>query len=190
MKDRPNTDYEPLTDRETVTPGDRVRLTRVPSRMRRGAFDDEPEDRLGRVDDVVKETTHLGPSSTMEQELAIVKTDDGDESRVSLGAVNKQLDADSGGVSLIPLEEPGGDSGGGFGGGLFRGPSSPTDIGRTDSGRFDRPDTDPDVDPAPVARDRDSGRFGLDPFDITSSTVGTSSDELFGDFDSGDLGRR
>ena len=66
------------------------------------------------------------------------------------------------------------------GGSAFRGPTTPTDIGRTGTGRFDRPDTDPDVDPAPVARDDRSGRFGLDPFDIGSSTVGTSADELFG----------
>ena len=69
----------------------------------------------------------------------------------------------------------------GPGSGAFRGPTAPTDIGRTGTGRFDRPDTDPDVDPAPVARDDRSGRFGLDPFDIGSSTVGTSSDEQFGD---------
>ena len=63
---------------------------------------------------------------------------------------------------------------------IFRGPTTPTDIGRTGTGRFDRPDTDPDVDPAPIARDDRTGRFGLDPFDITSSTAGVSVDTTFG----------
>ena len=64
---------------------------------------------------------------------------------------------------------------------IFRGPTTPTDIGRTGTGRFDRPDTDPAVDPQPIARDKSTGRFGLDPFDIGASLGGLgSTDEQFG----------
>ena len=66
--------------------------------------------------------------------------------------------------------------------GVFsRGVRKPTDIGRTETGRFDRPDTDPAVDPQPIARDKSTGRFGLDPFDIGASLGGLgSTDEQFG----------
>jgi len=64
---------------------------------------------------------------------------------------------------------------------IFRGPTTPTDIGRTETGRFDRPDTDPAVDPQPIARDKSTGRFGLDPFDIGASLGGLGgTDEEFG----------
>ena len=67
--------------------------------------------------------------------------------------------------------------------GVFsRGVRKPTDIGRTETGRFDRPDTDPAVDPQPIARDKSTGRFALDPFDIGASLGGLgSTDEQFGD---------
>ena len=66
--------------------------------------------------------------------------------------------------------------------GVFsRGVRKPTDIGRTETGRFDRPDTDPAVDPQPIARDKSTGRFALDPFDIGASLGGLgSTDEQFG----------
>ena len=63
-----------------------------------------------------------------------------------------------------------------------RGPTTPTDIGRTGEGRFDRPDTDPDVEPDSIARNQQTGRFSVDPFDISSSLIGTSTDDLFRDF--------
>jgi len=54
-----------------------------------------------------------------------------------------------------------------------RGPSRPTDIGRESDGEFARPDTRPDVDPAPIARESNTGEFGLDPFDIGTASAGT-----------------
>ena len=54
----------------------------------------------------------------------------------------------------------------------------PTDIGRTPTGQFDRPDRDPGVSPESIARDTQTGRFELDPFDITSGGTGESV-ELF-----------
>lgn len=61
-----------------------------------------------------------------------------------------------------------------------RGPTTPTDIGREPDGEFARPETAPDIEPAPVARKQRTGEFGLDPFDITSSTAGASLDTTFG----------
>jgi hypothetical protein len=67
-----------------------------------------------------------------------------------------------------------------MGGGTLRGPSRPTDIGRDEGGEFERPETAPDVEPAPIARDRESGRFGIDPFDFTAGGVGRSVSLLGG----------
>lgn len=65
---------------------------------------------------------------------------------------------------------------------IFRGTTSPTDIGRTDRGTFDRPDTDPDVEPQPIARNNETGRFGLDPFDIGASLSGVGrTDQQLGE---------
>jgi len=59
-----------------------------------------------------------------------------------------------------------------------------TDIGREADGQFNRPDTNPDIRSAPIAREDRSGRFGLDPFDIGTSTAGSGgTNEQFGRFD-------
>ena len=57
---------------------------------------------------------------------------------------------------------------------LFETPVAPqaTDIGRRESGRFDRRHTDPDISTEPIARDQQSGRFQVDPFDITPGYEG------------------
>jgi hypothetical protein len=55
-----------------------------------------------------------------------------------------------------------------------RGPSQPTDIGREADGEFARPESAPDIEPAPVARETETGEFGLDPFDLTSEFTTSS----------------
>ena len=57
---------------------------------------------------------------------------------------------------------------------LFETPVAPqaTDIGRRESGRFDRRHTEPDSSTEPIARDQQTGRFQLDPFDITPGYEG------------------
>jgi hypothetical protein len=57
-----------------------------------------------------------------------------------------------------------------------RGPSRPTDIGRESDGEFARPERAADIEPAPIARESNTGEFGLDPFDLTSGGVGESVD--------------
>lgn len=67
--------------------------------------------------------------------------------------------------------------GGGSPGGTFaRGPTTPTDIGRESDGEFARPERAADIEPAPIARESNTGEFGLDPFDLTSGGVGESVD--------------
>lgn len=61
------------------------------------------------------------------------------------------------------------------------GPQRRTDIGREPDGEFGRPETDPEIAPAPIARDNESGKFGLDPFDLTSGGVGDKLDLFDGD---------
>jgi hypothetical protein len=63
-------------------------------------------------------------------------------------------------------------------GSVFRGPTTPTNIGREADGEFARPERDPDVQPAPIARNTRNGQFGLDPFDLTSGGTGESLDLL------------
>lgn len=59
------------------------------------------------------------------------------------------------------------------GGGFFtQSPTQPTDIGREADGEFARPESSPDIAPAPIDRDAGTGRFGLDPFDITAGVGG------------------
>lgn len=64
-------------------------------------------------------------------------------------------------------------------GNVFRGPTKPTNIGRERDGEFARPESDPEITPAPVARNTRNGQFGLDPFDLSSGGTGESL-ELFG----------
>ncbi len=60
-------------------------------------------------------------------------------------------------------------------------PTKPTDIGRGATGRFDRPESEPDIEPQPIARNTKTGRFGLDPFDLTSGGTGESVELFTGD---------
>ena len=57
---------------------------------------------------------------------------------------------------------------------LFDGPVAPqaTDIGRRASGRFDRTHREPDISTEPIAREQQTGRFQVDPFDITPGYEG------------------
>jgi len=66
-------------------------------------------------------------------------------------------------------------------GGEVRGVARPTDIGREADGEYARPESAPDIAPAPVARNTRNGEFGLDPFDLTSGGVGESVELLGGD---------
>lgn len=60
-------------------------------------------------------------------------------------------------------------------------PTQPTDIGREADGEFARPESAPDIAPAPIDRDRKSGRFGLDPFDVPfGKGTGDTAENLFG----------
>lgn len=65
-------------------------------------------------------------------------------------------------------------------GGEARGAIEPTDIGREPDGEYARPESAPDIEPAPIAREQRTGEFGLDPFDLTSSTAGVGVDTTFG----------
>ena len=57
---------------------------------------------------------------------------------------------------------------------LFDAPVAPqaTDIGRRSSGRFDRRHTEPEISTEPIAREQQTGRFQVDPFDITPGYEG------------------
>ena len=60
-------------------------------------------------------------------------------------------------------------------------PTQPTDIGREADGEFARPESSPDIAPAPIDRDRKTGRFGLDPFDVPfGKGTGDTAENLFG----------
>jgi len=60
-------------------------------------------------------------------------------------------------------------------------PTQPTDIGREADGEFARPESSPDIAPAPIDRDRKTGEFGIDPFDMTAGGgVLDSAENLFG----------
>ena len=63
-------------------------------------------------------------------------------------------------------------------------PTQPTDIGREADGEFARPESDPDIRPAPIDRSRKTGRFGTDPFDLGSGLLddqGGADDITFGE---------
>lgn len=60
--------------------------------------------------------------------------------------------------------------------GEVRGVPRPTDIGRQRDGEYARPETAPDIQPAPVARNTQTGEFGIDPFDITNVSTGQDTD--------------
>ena len=69
-------------------------------------------------------------------------------------------------------------------GGEIRGPVRQTDIGREADGEFARPDSAPDVRHAPIARQDNTGEFGIDPFDLTPGYEGAPTDGFenpFGD---------
>ena len=57
---------------------------------------------------------------------------------------------------------------------LFDGSVAPqaTDIGRRSSGRFDRTHREPEISTEPIAREQQTGRFQVDPFDITPGYEG------------------
>ena len=57
---------------------------------------------------------------------------------------------------------------------LFDGSVAPqaTDIGRRASGRFDRTHREPDISTEPIAREQQTGRFQVDPFDLTPGYEG------------------
>lgn len=56
--------------------------------------------------------------------------------------------------------------------GLFEtSPTQPTDIGREPDGEFARPEQDPDIRPAPIDRSTETGRFGVDPFDLSTGVL-------------------
>jgi hypothetical protein len=60
-------------------------------------------------------------------------------------------------------------------------PTQPTDIGREADGEFARPESSPNIEPAPIDRDRKTGEFGIDPFDMTAGGgVLDSAENLFG----------
>jgi hypothetical protein len=112
----------------------------------------------------------LAASRFLEQEQGL----DFDEARSAVESGQPDLDtADSAVSNLV--------SGGVMGGGTLRGPAAPTDIGRGRDGEFQRPESAPDIEPAPISRNRKSGEFGLDPFDLTSGGVGESLDLFGGD---------
>lgn len=165
-------EYEPVTDRSRVEPGDKVRKVTMSRDFTKSSDDINVTDSVGVVKDVVEETTYTGPNSTLEQELAVVESDSGERSRISMENVNQELSGGTG-STLIPLREPGGGPGLDFFGPP---PTAPTDIGRQADGEFDRPDSDPDVRPAPIDRNSETGRFGIDPFDLTSGGIGESAD--------------
>ena len=68
---------------------------------------------------------------------------------------------------------------------LFETPVAPqaTDIGRRSSGRFDRTHREPDISTEPIAREQQTGRFQVDPFDLTPGYEGaqTTSGPFSGD---------
>ena len=61
---------------------------------------------------------------------------------------------------------------------LFDGSVAPqaTDIGRRGSGRFDRTHREPDISTEPIAREQQTGRFQVDPFDLTPGYEGAPTD--------------
>lgn len=164
--------------KENLNPGDRVQFVNLPSEMSREAFGSEPTDTEAEVVDIVEETKHTGVDSKIEQELAILETDAGERHRVNTDHTNSELDAQAGGVTMRPL-----DSGPDIGRDTFFGtpPTRPTDIGREPDGEFDSPDTKDDVRPAPIDRNTETGRFGVDPFDLTSGGFGDGLDLFGGD---------
>ena len=68
---------------------------------------------------------------------------------------------------------------------LFETPVAPqaTDIGRRASGRFDRTHREPDISTEPIARDQQTGRFQVDPFDLTPGYEGAPTDGFENPFD-------
>jgi hypothetical protein len=159
-------EYEPLTDRETVEPGDTVKVVHDPSPL---ATDPTPRDDLGEVKDVFVNERDLGGGRSREDEIAVIESESGETFEFGTAHTNQDP---TGGKSLIPLGESGGVDAGMGGSDVFRGRTRPTDIGREPDGEYARPESDPDIAPASVARNTETGEFGLDPYDLTSGGIG------------------
>jgi len=162
---------------ENLGPGDRVRFVDVPAEWQREQYDAEPVEDTGTVNDRFTETKHTGVNSTLEQDFVEIGLDSGEEKKVNANYIGNRIE-DGSGITIQPLSDPsepvGGES-------VFRGTSTPTDIGRAADGEFARPETEPDIEPQPIARNNETGRFGLDPFDLSSGGVGEGLD-LFDGF--------
>jgi len=85
--------------------GDRVRTVTMPSEFQRDAFGSEPSEVVGTVVEIVVETSELSPNNTMEQTLAIIEGDDGEEERVNVEALNNEIEGKDGGVTIQILED-------------------------------------------------------------------------------------
>lgn len=87
-----------------LTQGDRVRFVHMPSKLSREAYGEEPAETEATVAEIVEETKHL-PGSTIEQTLAVLDCDNGDEREVNVEHLDSEIDSTDGGVTMQRLEE-------------------------------------------------------------------------------------